>query len=113
MAVVSADDLLQLGRWDELEELLGATEHLNAGRPGAVMWPLVAGQLAMARGELDRALVLLERSWECAMRGVTPELVPHVGAALAELRLWRGERRDSRNGTSRTRDGCSGAIRIR
>ena len=53
------------------------------------MWPLVAGQLAMARGQLEPAGALLDRARECALRGATPELLPHVGTALAELRLWQ------------------------
>jgi DNA-binding CsgD family transcriptional regulator/tetratricopeptide (TPR) repeat protein len=88
MAVLSADDLLQLGRWDELDALLAAMKDVNAGRPGAVMWPVVAGQLALARGHVDAAVPLLQRARDAALRGVTPELLPHVGAALAELRLW-------------------------
>jgi DNA-binding CsgD family transcriptional regulator len=90
MAVVSADDLLQLGRWDELDGLLKETEALHAGRVGAVMWPLVAGQLSLARGHLEPAAALLERSWARALDGVTPELLPHLGAARAELECWRG-----------------------
>ena len=89
MAVLSTDDLLQLGRWDELDSLLERTGDLSAGRAGAVVWPLVAGQLAMARGQLQPAAALLERARECALRGATPELLPHVGTALTELRLWQ------------------------
>ena len=90
MAVLATDDLLQLGRWEELDSLLDATGTSNAGRAGAVVWPLVAGQLAMARGQLEPACELLERARESALRGATPELLPHVGTALAELRLWQG-----------------------
>ena len=89
MAVLSTDDLLQLGRWEELDSLLDGTRDLTAGRAGAVVWPLVAGQLAMARGQLEPAGELLERARECALRGATPELLPHVGTALAQLRLWQ------------------------
>jgi ATP/maltotriose-dependent transcriptional regulator MalT len=103
LAVLSADDLFQLGRWDELDALLAETKDVNAGRPGAVMWPLVAGQLAMARGELERAAGLLERSRECALRGVTPELLPHIGAALAELHLWLGDPPAARRDIDETR----------
>jgi DNA-binding CsgD family transcriptional regulator/tetratricopeptide (TPR) repeat protein len=91
MAVLSADDLFHLGFWDDLDALLETTASVNAGRPGAVAWPLVAGQLALARGEVEEAAALLERARECALRGVTTELLPHVGAALAELELARGD----------------------
>ena len=67
------------------------TRDVNAGRAGAVLWPLVAGRLALARGQLEPAAELLERARASALRGVTPELLPHVGAALAELRLWQGD----------------------
>jgi ATP/maltotriose-dependent transcriptional regulator MalT len=103
MAVLSADDLLQLGRWEELDVLLGAMKGVPSGRPGAVMWPLVAGQLAMARGDLERGRELLERSRESALRGVTPELLPHVGAALAELRLWLRDAPTARRHIDETR----------
>jgi DNA-binding CsgD family transcriptional regulator len=103
LAVLSADDLFQLGRWDELDSLLADFKDVNAGRPGAVMWPLVAGQLAMARGDLECAAALLERSRESALRGVTPELLPHVGAALAELHLWLGDLSAARRHIDETR----------
>ena len=49
MAVLATEDLLELGRWEELDAALDATRDVNAGRAGAVLWPLVAGRLALAR----------------------------------------------------------------
>jgi DNA-binding CsgD family transcriptional regulator/tetratricopeptide (TPR) repeat protein len=103
MAVISADDLFGLGRWPELDAALQATREAKAGRAGAVMWPLVAGRLALARGQTESALAHLEQAWARALRGVTLEMLPHTGAALAELRLWQGDAEGARTYIDQTR----------
>jgi len=86
----AACDLYLLGRWQEAETRVADM----AGAPlepwDALVLRQVAGQLRLARGDLDGAAAELEQA-RTLCDGAPPECVPAVYAALGELALWHGE----------------------
>jgi DNA-binding CsgD family transcriptional regulator len=90
MLVNAAEDLYHLGRWPEADERL---EHVRGRAPGAwteVILEQLCGQIAMARGERERAAEHLAAAQKLCESG-PEESAPPVYAALAELALWSGD----------------------
>ena len=96
MAVNLAEDMFLLGRWDEAAAQLRELEALPLPATAELYRDTVAGQLAAARGELDAAEALLGRASARRDGGVPAELLPGLGAGLAELALARGEPEEAR-----------------
>ena len=97
MGSIAAAALHQLGRWDEAERLLGDRSRATAGGGlTAVARTLVAGALAVDRGDHDRARDDLEiaRAW-CHQVG-DGRLNGLLHRALAELAVWQGRYDDAR-----------------
>ncbi|HEX6422058.1 MAG TPA: AAA family ATPase [Acidimicrobiales bacterium] len=95
---IGAAALHQLGRWDEAERLLGDPRRA-AGVRGltGVARTLVAGALAVDRGDHDQARDALEvaRCW-CYQVG-DGRLNGLLHRALAELAVWQGRWNDARH----------------
>ncbi|MGJ6964954.1 ATP-binding protein [Streptosporangium sp. G11] len=87
LAINLAEPLVSLGRWDEASQVV---EHaLEAGPPspyGASLQGLVA-DIALARGDLDRAASLLQASRAVLARGVHRDqtVLPHLRREIALL----------------------------
>ena len=97
MGTIGAGALVLLGRWDEASRLLG--DDRDAGRAGgltAVARTLVAGSLAVDRGDHDLARDRLElaRTW-CHQVG-DGRLNGLLHRSLAELAVWQGRYDDAR-----------------
>jgi DNA-binding CsgD family transcriptional regulator/tetratricopeptide (TPR) repeat protein len=96
MGSIAAAALHQLGRWDEADGLLGdAAAAQDAGGLTVVARTLVAGALAVDRGDHDRARDQLEtaRAW-CHQVG-DGRLNGLLHRALAELAVWQGRHDDA------------------
>ena len=91
MATNAADDLLRLGRWDELEERLAELVRRRLDRPAALLRASVAGRLEAARGHLDAAAEHFALAVELCVDLDLVEFVPAVYSGAAELELWRGQ----------------------
>lgn len=91
MAANAADDLLALGRWDELETHLLDLAGRNLHRPAELLTKGVAGRLHAARGRFDLAELEFESAVELCQALELPEFVPPVYSGYAELELWRGQ----------------------
>ncbi|HET8620525.1 MAG TPA: AAA family ATPase [Acidimicrobiales bacterium] len=97
MGSIGAGALHQLGRWDEAARLLGdAGEAQEAGGLTAVVRTLVAGCLAVDRGDHEVARDQLEvaRTW-CHQVG-DGRLNGLLHRGLAELAVWQGRYDDAR-----------------
>ncbi len=90
MAANAADDLLRLGRWDELAERLTELVRRQLDRPAALLRESVAGRLDAARGHLDAADAHFATAMELCGDLDLVEFVPAVYGGVAELELWRG-----------------------
>jgi DNA-binding CsgD family transcriptional regulator len=78
----TAEMLLELGRWAEAEDTA-----VTARRLGLANWSLLEAQIAVRRGDLNRAESLLR---EFDPTGRQPALVGTRAIARGELELWRG-----------------------
>ncbi len=91
MAANASDDLLRLGRWDEVAERVrdvSARPVLGVG--SELILCSVAGRLQTARGEFDAAADSFTRALALA-RDVDPlQYVPAIHVGYAELELWSG-----------------------
>jgi DNA-binding CsgD family transcriptional regulator/tetratricopeptide (TPR) repeat protein len=97
MGSIGAAALHQLGQWDEADRLLGdARQAGGAGGLTSVTRTLVAGALAVDRGDHDQARDALEtaRAW-CHQVG-DGRLNGLLHRALAELAIWQGRYDDAR-----------------
>lgn len=96
MSVNLAEDLVLLGRFDEAAAQLAELESQALATTSELYRDTLAGQLALARGDFE----LAERRFQQAERrresGVPGELLPSLGAGLAELALWRRRPEDAR-----------------
>ena len=89
MSANAADDLLALGRWDELEERLQELRKQSLDRPAQLLMLSVAGRLDTARGRFDSAADRFESAVELCRTLQLVEFVPAVYSGYAELELWR------------------------
>jgi DNA-binding NarL/FixJ family response regulator len=89
MAVNAADDLLRLGRWDELSDRLRELEARQLEQTQELLMVSVAGRLDVAQGRLDEAAVHLDRAVELCEALSLVEFIPQVYAGYAELELLR------------------------
>ena len=97
MGSIGAAALHQLGRWDEADRLLGDSDTgADGGGLTAATRTLVAGALAVDRGDHDRARDDLEtaRTW-CHQVG-DGRLNGLLHRALADLAVWQGRYDDAR-----------------
>lgn len=90
MAANAADDLLALGRWDELETRLVQLAERDLHRPAELLTMGVVGRLHSARGRFDLAATAFASAAELVKALELPEFVPPVYSGYAELELWRG-----------------------
>jgi DNA-binding CsgD family transcriptional regulator/tetratricopeptide (TPR) repeat protein len=90
MAANAADDLLQLGRWDDLETRLAELTERSLHRPAELWTTSVAARLHSARGRFDLAETEFGSAAELCEALELPEFVPAVYGGYAELELWRG-----------------------
>ncbi|MEO6858395.1 MAG: AAA family ATPase [Solirubrobacteraceae bacterium] len=97
MAANAADDLLRLGRWDELAERLTELARRQLDRPAALLRESVAGRLDAARGHLDAADAHFATAIELCQDLDLVEFVPAVYSGVAELELWRGRPEHARD----------------
>ena len=95
MGLNAAADLLMLGRWDEAQARIAATDGL-ALEPWEVLLRLqVAGQLAVMRGDMEAAARHLDEARSLCDDGAPADYLPGVFAALAERALWTGRPADA------------------
>ncbi len=90
MAANAADDLLRLGRWNELEERLAELALRDLHRPAKLWTMSVAGRLHAARGRFDQARAEFEAAAELSEALDLVEFVPAVYSGYVELELWQG-----------------------
>ena len=90
MAANAADDLLRLGRWDELQTQLHELEQRDLHRPAKLWTMSVAGRLHAARGRFEEAATEFESAIALCQALELVEFVPAVYSGAAELELWRG-----------------------
>jgi ATP/maltotriose-dependent transcriptional regulator MalT len=93
MALNSAEDLFRLGRWDGTQERLEEVEiERDPTSWNRLLWSLLAGQLALARGDVDPADAQLSQALAVYEDvGRPAEYAATLHAALAELVLARRE----------------------
>ena len=91
MAANAADDLLALGRWDELDTRLAELAERSLHRPAELWTTSVAARLHSARGRFDLAETEFGSAAELCEALELPEFVPAVYSGYAELELWRGQ----------------------
>jgi ATP/maltotriose-dependent transcriptional regulator MalT len=91
LAANMASHLLDTGRWEDAERLLGNV--LRDGAAAAFRLHLVAGRLDAARGDFAAA----QEHLEVAVRS-SPSAHERIGSALAlaELAIWQGRLEDAR-----------------
>jgi tetratricopeptide (TPR) repeat protein len=89
LAVNAADDLLRVGRWDELEERLPALAHRRLDQPAQLMLHGLAARLDSARGRFDAAVVHFDAAVSLCDSLDLLEFVPKVYSGYAELELWQ------------------------
>jgi DNA-binding CsgD family transcriptional regulator len=95
MFVNGADDLLRLGRWDDVRERLGRSERISLGLTSEAMHRAIAAQLyalrgdvAAARRDLDRGIAIVD--------GLPSEFVTPIRTAGAVLALVERDPADAR-----------------
>jgi DNA-binding CsgD family transcriptional regulator/tetratricopeptide (TPR) repeat protein len=91
MAANAAEDLLRLGRWDELSERLQTLSARALDRPAELLLQSVAGRLAAARGDSHAAQQRFDQAVELCTTFDLAEYVPALYAGRAELALWSGD----------------------
>jgi ATP/maltotriose-dependent transcriptional regulator MalT len=91
MAANAADDLLQLGRRDELDTRLAELAERTLHRPAELWAASVAARLHSARGRFDLAKTEFDSATQLCQALELPEFVPAVYGGDAELELWRGQ----------------------
>ncbi len=96
MFVNAADDLLRLGRWEEVEQRLEEAERLDLGVTAAAMHRATAGHLHALRGEEALARTHLEQALELAGDGLPGEFVVPIRGAGAVLALAAGDAEEAR-----------------
>jgi DNA-binding CsgD family transcriptional regulator/tetratricopeptide (TPR) repeat protein len=90
MRLDGALDLCFLGRWDEAEQRIRGLDPASLEPFQALPYHRLAGQLSLARGELERAAEHLARCRALCDRGAPSEWIADVFPVLAELELWQG-----------------------
>jgi DNA-binding CsgD family transcriptional regulator len=91
MHVNGADDLLRLGRWDEAAARIEDGRRRDLGVTAAVMHSTLAGRLRLLRGDLAAARGELERADELVGDELPSEFRTPLRAAWAEWRLLAGD----------------------
>ena len=86
MFVNGADDLLRLGRWDDVRERLGRAERMSLGLTSEAMHRAIAAQLHALRGDVAAARQELDRGIAIA-DGLPSEFVTPIRTAGAVLAL--------------------------
>jgi DNA-binding CsgD family transcriptional regulator/tetratricopeptide (TPR) repeat protein len=96
MTLNAASDLFFVGRWEEAAARIDSTTHADLEPWDALLREQVAGQIALARGELATAETHLLSAKRLYEDGAPAEYAPDVYAPLAELALWRDRYDDAR-----------------
>jgi DNA-binding CsgD family transcriptional regulator/tetratricopeptide (TPR) repeat protein len=87
MYVNAADDLLRLGRWDEVAQRIDHAERLELGVAAGAMHHTTAAHLHALRGDTAPARLHLERAGELAGEGLPGEFLAPLHSARATLAL--------------------------
>jgi DNA-binding NarL/FixJ family response regulator len=90
MAANAAEDLLRLGRWDELEARLMELAKRELDRPAELLTESVSGRFDAARGRFEEAAAHFQEAAELCQDLDLIEFVSGVYSGYAELELWRG-----------------------
>ena len=85
MYVNGADDLFRLGRWDEAAERLAEAATMDLSRTAGALRRATAGQLHVARGDLDAARRELEAADD---DGLPAEFLAPLAAARGRRSRW-------------------------
>jgi DNA-binding CsgD family transcriptional regulator/tetratricopeptide (TPR) repeat protein len=94
MALNAAEDLLWLGRWEEVDALLRRTVRLQLRDAARVLHCTVSAQLAVARGHREEAQEHIDAALANADE-VGADYLVALRAATAELALWERRPRDA------------------
>jgi len=92
LAVGRCGALLQLGRLADADEAIAAARRMRMSADPIAHLDLVAASLALARGELDRAQLLLDRV-TASPAAELPEVVGERWVVASAIALARGDRR--------------------
>jgi DNA-binding CsgD family transcriptional regulator/tetratricopeptide (TPR) repeat protein len=105
----AADILFDLGRWDEIEQLIGELMQGDVADELPVYIQHVQAELAIARGELSTARIILDAVLRGSAGKTDQDFVGHLYAALAGLEVaagnWRAARRAVDEGMEKLADG--------
>ena len=96
MSLNAAEDLLRLGRWDECEARLRVAARQQLRLASEVLRHAVTAQLEVRRGEFETAATHVSCAKRLCEEEVTPEYLPPVFSASAELALWEQRPREAR-----------------
>jgi DNA-binding CsgD family transcriptional regulator/tetratricopeptide (TPR) repeat protein len=96
MALNAASDLFFVGAWDEAATRVATVINEDLEPWEALLAEQVAGQIALARGDLDAAQRTLRKAQRLYEDGAPPEYAPDVYAPLAELSLRHGRIEEAR-----------------
>jgi tetratricopeptide (TPR) repeat protein len=86
----AAEQLFQLGRWTEVDELVRDAHRLDASARFGPYLHQIRGELAMALGHLDEAAEHLETARRTSTQLTDPQFRGALYACLAELACWQG-----------------------
>jgi DNA-binding CsgD family transcriptional regulator/tetratricopeptide (TPR) repeat protein len=111
MTVNAALDHLLLGGWREADACLAALDGLSLEPWVELIQAHVAGQLHVARGELDAGEAMLDRS-RAMCADAPPECLPAVYAGLAEIELARRRWEAARRWTTEGHEALGGRADI-
>jgi tetratricopeptide (TPR) repeat protein len=89
----TAEALLQVGRWQEAEELISEAPKLESGARFGPYLRLCRAQIDLALGRFDSAAARLEAAREASARLDEPYFLGPFHGCLAELAIWHGDRR--------------------
>ena len=86
----AASQLFLLGRWAEMDDLIGDAPRLEANAGSSPYLHQLRGELAMALGHFDHAGEHLETARRTSTQVTEPQLLGPLHACLAELAIWEG-----------------------
>lgn len=89
MALNAVDDLLNLGRWVEAQARLKRVADQQLPSTGRLLRSLLEGRIAMGAGALGVAADAFGDA-QTLLEAASLSFVAALGAAVAELELWRG-----------------------
>ncbi|MCU1358839.1 MAG: regulatory protein LuxR, partial [Ilumatobacteraceae bacterium] len=91
LAVGRAAALITLGRFDDAADAIALARRMRMATDATALLDLVDAELALVRGETDRAASLIDRASSSAARAV-PEVAADLYLRQVDLALARGDR---------------------